>query len=107
MNAACSPGTWAVGGSIIPQSRWFKKKDWPSMYVPPAFSEKRLDVLHEFMRRHAFATVVTNGPDGPIASHVPVLLLARRGLYCALQMHLARQNEQWRVLAGGEGALVM
>ena len=77
------------------------------MYVPPAYSEKRLDVLHEFMRRHAFATIVTNAPDGPSASHVPVVLLPQRGPHGALQMHLARQNEQWGVLAQGGGALVM
>ena len=55
------------------------------MYVPPAFSEERLDVLQGFIRRHSFASVVTSGPDGPVASHVPVLRLSERGEYGSLR----------------------
>ena len=77
------------------------------MYVPPAFAEERVEVLHEFMRHNSFANVVTGGAEGPVASHVPVLLLSERGKYGTLQMHLARQNGQWRELAGGTRALVM
>src|SRR5688572_25985058 len=77
------------------------------MYVPPAFSEQRLDVLHGFIGRHGFASLVTSGPDGPVASHVPVLLLSERGRFGTLQFHLAKQNGRWRELAGGAPALVM
>ena len=66
-----------------------------------------MEVLHEFMRRHSFASVVTGGAEGLVASHVPVLVLAERGKYGTLQMHLAKQNGQWRELAGGARALVM
>jgi transcriptional regulator len=63
------------------------------MYVPALFAEDRLDVMHDVMRRHDFATVITNGgDDGPLASHLPMLLLADRGRFGTLQMHVAIQN---------------
>jgi transcriptional regulator len=77
------------------------------MYVPSAFAEERREVLHEFVRRHAFATLVTGGPDGPRASHVPVVLLGDRGERGALQFHLARANDHWHDLAAGAPALAI
>jgi transcriptional regulator len=77
------------------------------MYIPPAFSEQRLDVIHDLMRRDSFASVVGNGPDGLIASHVPVLLRPDRGAFGALQLHLARQNPQGILLAQNPEVLVI
>jgi transcriptional regulator len=75
------------------------------MYVPSAFAENRLDVLHRFMREHAFATLVTNAGSvdgGPQVSHLPMLLLPSRGKLGALQLHFARPNEHWKALAEGK-----
>src|SRR5438128_11674293 len=77
------------------------------MYVPPAFSEKRLDVLHEFSRQHSFATLIASTPEAPTASHVPVILLPQRGPFGSLQFHLAKQNDQWQFLANDSKALVI
>jgi transcriptional regulator len=77
------------------------------MYVPSAFAEERLDVLHELIRTHDFATLVTCAGGEMVASHLPVLLLPARGRFGVLQMHLARQNEQCRALAAGSQALVI
>lgn len=76
-------------------------------YIPPAFEETRLDVLHAFMREHSFATLVTTGSDGlPEATHVPLLLDTEPGELGTLTGHLARANRQWERLAAGE-ALVL
>src|SRR5688500_13871881 len=79
------------------------------MYAPAAFAEERIEVLHEFIARHGFATLVTGGGGGArtelAASHVPMLLLPERGKFGTLQVHFARQNEHWRALAAGEGVL--
>ncbi|MEA2710096.1 MAG: transcriptional regulator [Phycisphaerales bacterium] len=77
------------------------------MYVPSAFAEERLDVLHEFVSTHDFATLITNAGGEMVASHLPMLLLPTRGRYGTLQVHLARQNEQWHALEAGEPALVI
>ena len=81
------------------------------MYVPSAFAEERLDVLHEFIATHGFATLVTGAAGGElVASHLPVLLSPSRGeggKFGTMQTHLARQNEQCRALAAGEPTLAI
>ena len=77
------------------------------MYVPTAFAEPRLEVLHEFITAYDFATLITCGGGEMVASHLPTLLLPTRGKFGTLQVHLARQNEQWRALAAGEPVLAI
>lgn len=77
------------------------------MYVPSAFAEERLDVLHDFVSTHDFATLVTNAGGEMVASHLPMLLLPTRGRFGTLQTHLARQNEQWRALESGGKVLAI
>src|SRR5215203_3363634 len=71
------------------------------MYIPPAFAEQRLEVLHAFIAAHPFATLITSGQRGLIASHVPVLLLPSRGASGTIQIHLAKPNPQCDDLAAG------
>ena len=40
------------------------------MYVPAAFREERIEVLHATMREIGAAAIVADGPDGLIASHL-------------------------------------
>jgi transcriptional regulator len=78
------------------------------MYIPAAFAEDRVDVLHDLMRRHDFATVITaGGDDGPIASHVPMLLQPDRGRFGTLQMHVAVQNPHAQRLRDAESVLAI
>lgn len=77
------------------------------MYVPEHFAETDLTTLHEFMRQHGFATLVTVHDGAPFASHLPMFLDADIGPYGAVFGHLARSNPQWQALAAGAEALVM
>jgi transcriptional regulator len=70
------------------------------MYVPAAFAETDTATLYEFVRRHSFATLVTNGADGLVASHLPLLLDADAGSQGHLLGHMARANPQWRDIRG-------
>jgi transcriptional regulator len=74
------------------------------MYVPSAFAETRPEVLADFIAANAFATFVTNGPGGLVASHVPLLHDAARGI---LSGHLARANPQGADLVDGAEALAI
>ena len=74
------------------------------MYIPSAFNETRIDVLHAFVAAHPLATLVTNGPDGLFASHVPMMLDADGGTLLA---HVARGNGHWRLLDGGAPTLAV
>jgi transcriptional regulator len=69
------------------------------MYVPEAYVEARLDVLHDAMRACGLAMFVTAPGGMPAVSHVPMLLDADAGAFGTLHFHLARANPQ----AGQEG----
>jgi transcriptional regulator len=58
------------------------------MYIPEHFREDRPQVLHDAMRRIAFATLVTEGLE---ANHLPMLL--GDGV---LRGHVARANAVWK-----------
>lgn len=70
------------------------------MYVPAHFAVDDLPALHEFIDRHPFGVLVSQHDGAPFATHLPFLLdrqLPPRG---TLLGHVARQNPQWRQLAG-------
>ena len=85
------------------------------MYIPNSFREDDTALLHDLMRRHNFAVLVTQhtpapgaGPGGaPFATHLPFLLDPARGPYGTLIAHMARANPQWRDFAAGQEALVI
>lgn len=62
------------------------------MYVPPAFREDRTDVLHAAIRAARLPVLVGTGPDGLIASHIPMLLDPTAGPLGTLYGHFARAN---------------
>jgi transcriptional regulator len=77
------------------------------MYRPPAFREDRLDVLHALIAAHRLGTIVTTGPQGLEANHVPFTLDASRGPHGTLKAHFARANEQAEAFRSGGEALVI
>lgn len=66
------------------------------MYVPPHFRQDDVARLHEAIRQAPFATLVTLGGDGLIASHIPMYVEPEPGPYGTLVGHVARANPQWR-----------
>ena len=70
------------------------------MYVPAAFAETDTAKLHEFMRRHGFAVLTSQGVGGLFASHLPLLFDAEVGPHGHLMGHMARANPQWRDVRG-------
>jgi transcriptional regulator len=67
------------------------------VYIPAPFREDRLDVLHEIIRQYSFATLVSTGSSGLIATHLPLLLDASRGAKGTLIGHVARENTHWQL----------
>jgi transcriptional regulator len=66
------------------------------MYTPPQFVEERTEVLHSFIRQNPLAAIITCGPQGPEATHVPVVLHAGEGSNGVLRCHFARANPHWK-----------
>ncbi len=75
------------------------------VYLPPAFTETRPEILIAHIERYDFGLLVTHGEGGLIASQVP-FLIDRRGAEIYLQGHLARPNPQLADLGVGEALAV-
>jgi transcriptional regulator len=71
------------------------------VYLPPAFTETRDEVLFAHLERHDFGLLVTQGTAGLIASQIP-FLAERRGGKLYLQAHIARANPQAADLEPGD-----
>lgn len=76
------------------------------VYLPPHFTESRPEVLIAHIERHDFGLLVSQGENGPTASHVPFLVEHRDG-GLLLQAHLAHANPQLAALAAGGEALAI
>lgn len=66
------------------------------MYVPSHFAETRVEVLHQLIRAHTLATLVTLSSDGLNANHIPMLLDTDPAPFGTLRGHVARANHLWR-----------
>ena len=66
------------------------------LYIPPAFRETDPAVLQTEIRRIGFCSLSTAGTDGPLISHLPVILDSAIGPLGQLRCHVARANPQWR-----------
>ena len=65
------------------------------MYAPPAFREDRVEVLRQAAREIMFGALVTQTHDGPVVTHVPMLLTGPDDAM-VLETHVARGNPHWR-----------
>jgi transcriptional regulator len=69
-----------------------------TLYIPAPFRVEDRRELVDFMERHAFATLVSSGPGGLHASHIPFLVDANDGGDVRLLGHFARANPHGRAL---------
>ncbi|AOB33833.1 transcriptional regulator [Bordetella sp. H567] len=76
------------------------------MYVPPAFREEDLSTIHRAMREARLIQLVTAGPDGLMATPLPMLLAADEGEQGVLYGHMARANPHWRAAITGEALAI-
>jgi transcriptional regulator len=63
------------------------------VYLPPAFTETREEILVAHIEQHDFGLLVTQGSAGLIASQIP-FLIARRDGQLYLEGHIALANPQ-------------
>jgi transcriptional regulator len=77
------------------------------MYQPPHFREDRLDVQHRLIVTHPLGLLISAGPGGLQANHVPFLVDAAASERGTLRVHLARANPQIAELANVTECLVV
>ncbi|HLQ27424.1 MAG TPA: FMN-binding negative transcriptional regulator [Acidiferrobacterales bacterium] len=66
------------------------------MYVPSYFEETRVEVLHQLIREHSLAVLVTLGSEGLNANHIPFEIDPEPAPFGTLRGHVARANPVWR-----------
>ncbi len=105
------------------------------MYLPAHFAEERIDALHDLISKHPLGALVTHGPEGLDANHIPFELApdalaptlpasrgslppegavppwggpaAGRSPHGVLRAHVARNNPLWQELQNGAEVLVI
>jgi transcriptional regulator len=66
------------------------------MYLPAMFKEDRSAVLHDLIRAHPLAVLVTLDDSGLVANHLPMEIDAEAGALGTLRGHVARANPVWK-----------
>ena len=66
------------------------------MYLPAHFKETRTPVLHDLIRAHPLAVLVTLDANGLVANHLPLEIDAGAGEHGTLRGHVARGNPMWK-----------
>jgi transcriptional regulator len=77
------------------------------MYLPKHFEETEVEVLHQLVRAHPFAALVTLTQNGLEANHIPFLVQSDPAPYGTLHGHIARANPLWRDVSPNVHALVI
>lgn len=77
------------------------------MYIPTAFEETRIDVMHDLVRKYPLATLIIHTDSGLEANHIPLFLA--RGLDSSnrLRGHVARANPLASSIHEGINTLVI
>jgi transcriptional regulator len=68
----------------------------PKVFVPHSFSETNQSYIEDFVRKHAFATLISSDAGRPVATHL--LLDLKEGASPSLVLcgHMAKANPQWK-----------
>jgi transcriptional regulator len=77
------------------------------MYIPKAFREDDISIIHKLMQEYSFATLITQHEGLPFATHLPFILDTQRGQYGTLLSHMARANQQWHDFDSAQEVLVI
>lgn len=65
------------------------------IYLPEYFEMTDVADVHGIIERFPLATLMTQGPGGIAANHIPLMLDCREGPHGTLIGHVARKNAMW------------
>jgi len=77
------------------------------MYVPAHNEEPSREVLFDLIRNTALGVLITHGPGGLDANHIPFELDSSAGNFGTLRCHVARSNPVWQDVSTGDEVLVV
>ena len=76
------------------------------MYIPAHFAPDD-EAVGELLRNHGAADLVTLTADGLVATMLPFVYVPEAGEHGALYGHVARNNDQWKLPAVGDGLAIV
>jgi transcriptional regulator len=76
------------------------------MYQPQDFRVDDVPQLHALMRARPFAALISSGPMGLYATHMPTVL-KDEGPFGVVECHVARANPHWKQLADSSEVLMI
>ena len=77
------------------------------MYNPAHYALTDPEALQRILRQYPLGMLVTHGPEGLDANHLPFQYDPTRGEHGTLTAHVARANPVWQQCAGGAYVLVV
>ena len=77
------------------------------MYIPAHFLIQNPQDLHTIIREHPLGALVTLGPHGLDANHIPFEFDPSQGAHGLLTAHVARANPVWQECQDGADVLVI
>jgi transcriptional regulator len=75
------------------------------MYIPKAYRNEHPAEICQFLKENAFGILVSAGPEGPMATHLPMELEEKSETNLVLRGHFARANPQWRHISEAQEVL--
>jgi transcriptional regulator len=72
------------------------------IYSPTYYYEHRKELIYEIIRDYSFATIISQTSDGPIVSHLPLLLETTNEKEIFLLGHCAKANPHWKQFVDGQ-----
>lgn len=69
------------------------------MFIPAYYRNNDLAQIKEFIRKHSFAIIVSQGTENPEATHIPLELVEGGDGTSFLQGHVSRANPQWKTFS--------
>jgi len=77
------------------------------VYIPPHFKQDTPDLARWLIRTYSFATMITPSAEGLKVTHLPCLIDSDRGKNGVIRAHVAKSNDHWRVLEGGNETIII
>ncbi|MBM3361709.1 MAG: FMN-binding negative transcriptional regulator [Betaproteobacteria bacterium] len=77
------------------------------MYIPAHFAIKHSQELYTIIREHPLGALVTLGPEGLDANHIPFEFDASQRPHGILTAHVARANPVWQQCMNGADVMVI
>lgn len=77
------------------------------MYIPAQYAESRPEELERIVRAHPLGMLVTHGPAGLDADHIPFEFDPAAGTHGVLTAHVARANPLWQRCPTGTQVMVV